>query len=95
MMELVWTPEAMKDREDIYEYIEPENPLAVLALDELFSEKAAHLVNHPDSGRPGRVPGSRELVVHPSYMLVYDVVGMQVRVLGVVHTARQWPSSQV
>ena len=35
----------------------------------------------------------RELVVHPSYMLVYDVVGMQVRILSVVHTARQWPPS--
>ncbi|SHJ84408.1 type II toxin-antitoxin system RelE/ParE family toxin [Halomonas caseinilytica] len=90
MMELVWTPEAIQDRDDIYEYIEPENPLAALTLDELFSEEAAQLVGHPDSGRPGRAPGSRELVVHPSYMLVYDVVGMQVRVLSVVHTARQW-----
>ncbi|WP_251978724.1 type II toxin-antitoxin system RelE/ParE family toxin [Salinicola avicenniae] len=93
MMELVWTPEAMQDRDDIYEYIELENPLAALTLDELFSEKAAQLVGHPNSGRPGRVPGSRELVAHPSYMLVYDVVGMQVRVLSVVHTARQWPPS--
>lgn len=91
MMELVWAPEAVQDRDDIYDYIESENPLAALTLDELFSEKAAILVNHPSSGRPGRASGTQELVVHPSYMLVYEVVGKQVRILNVVHTARQWP----
>lgn len=91
MMELVWTPEAIQDREDIYDYIEPENPLAALTIDGLFSDKAALLVDHPNSGRPGRASGTQELVAHPSYMLVYEVVGKQVRVLNVVHTARQWP----
>ena len=48
-MELVWAPEAVRDRDDIYDYIESENPLAALTLDELFSEKAVLLVNHPSS----------------------------------------------
>ncbi|KAF0810638.1 YacB [Alcanivorax sp. S71-1-4] len=91
MMVLFWTPEAIQDRDDIYDYIEPDNPLAALTLDEIFSGKAAQLVDYPDSGRLGRVPGTRELVVHPGYMLVYDVSGQQVRILNVVHTARQWP----
>tara|TARA_R110000796_G_scaffold211576_1_gene327735 strand:+ start:9377 stop:9658 length:282 start_codon:yes stop_codon:yes gene_type:complete len=93
MMELFWTPEAIEDREDIYDYIELDNPLAALALDEMFSAKAAMLTDHPNSGRLGRVSGTMELIVHSSYMLVYEVVGRQVRLLGVVHTARQWPSS--
>lgn len=42
-------------------------------------------------GRGGRVPDTFELVVHSSYMVVYDIVEMQVRILNVVHTARQWP----
>lgn len=90
-MELFWTPEAINDRDDIYEYIETDNPAAALALDEFFSARAAHLLDHPDSGRVGRVSGTRELVVHPHYMLVYDVQGTRVRILSVVHTARQWP----
>lgn len=84
-------PEAIQDRDDIYDYIESENPLAALMLDELFSQKAALLISHPSSGRPGRASDTHELVVHPSYMLVYAVVGKQVRILNVVHTARQWP----
>lgn len=91
MMELAWTPEAIQDREGIYDYIESKNPLAALALDELFSDKADLLVDHPYSGREGKTTGTQELVVHHHYMLVYEVIGTQVRVLNVVHTARQWP----
>ncbi len=50
-MKLVWTSEAIKDRNDIYDYIEADNPIAALALDELFSEKAKRLTDHPRLGR--------------------------------------------
>ncbi|MES2260437.1 MAG: type II toxin-antitoxin system RelE/ParE family toxin [Pseudomonadota bacterium] len=90
-MELFWTPEAIQDREDIYDYIEADNPAAALALDELFAEKAGRLVDHPGLGKPGRVAGTRELVAHPNYILIYDTAGNLVRVLRVLHAARQWP----
>lgn len=90
-MGLFWTAEAIQDREDIYDFIEQDNPAAALDLDELFSEGASRLIDDPNSGRPGVVPGSRELVVHKHYMLVYDVAGKQIRILNVVHTARRWP----
>lgn len=90
-MELFWTPEAIQDRDDIYDYIEADNPVAALDLDELFEERAALLVDHPSLGRVGRVAGTRELVAHQSYLLIYDVAGEFVRILNVVHTSRQWP----
>jgi hypothetical protein len=62
-----------------------------LALDELLSEKAGLLLDHPGLGRVGRVPGTRELVVHRNYILIYDMAGDVVRVLRVLHAARQWP----
>ena len=92
-MELLWTAESIKDREQIFDYIVTDNPSAALALDELFSEKTGCLVDHPGLGVPGRVKGTRELVVHPNYILVYDVVANSVRVLRVLHTSRQWPPS--
>jgi len=91
MMELCWTPEAIQDRTSIYEYIEADNPAAALVLDELFSEKASHLVDHVDLGRRGRFADTRELVAHGNYILVYDVVGEWVRILRVLHSAQQWP----
>lgn len=93
MMLLFWTPEAIQDREDIYDYIEANNPAAALALDELFAKNAGRLTDHPGLGKPGRADGTRELVTHQNYILVYDTVGDSVRVLRVLHAARQWPPS--
>ncbi|MBO2639285.1 type II toxin-antitoxin system RelE/ParE family toxin [Shewanella algae] len=87
---MVLDPEAIRDRDDIYDYIEADNP-AALALDELLSKKASRLVDHPNLGRLGRVTDTSELVAHQNYVLVYDVAGDQVRVLRVLHAARQWP----
>ena len=92
-MELFWTPEAIQDRDDIYNHIEADNPLAALALDELFSEKALYLIEHPSLGRTGRVSGTRELVTHQNYILIYDVIDGLVRVLRILHASRQWPST--
>ena len=90
-MRLVWTRLAREDRKAIREYIAADNPSAALDLDELLSEKAARLVDHPDIGRPGRLKGTRELVAHRNYILIYDVAVDGVRVLRVLHAARQWP----
>jgi addiction module RelE/StbE family toxin len=93
MMALFWTPEAQKDRNDIYDFIEADNPAAALTLDELFAKNATRLLEHPGLGRIGRVRGTRELVVHPNYVVIYDLAGDRVRVLRVIHAARQWPSA--
>ena len=90
-MKLVWTRSAREDRKAIREYIAVDNPSAALDLDELLSDKAALLLDHPGLGRPGRLGGTRELVAHRNYILIYDVVGDLVRVLRVLHAARQWP----
>ena len=90
-MRLTWTFEALADRNAIYSYIEGDNPRAALKLDELFAKRAAHLVSRPTIGRKGRVVNTRELVVHPNYVLIYDIVGEMIRILRVLHTAQQWP----
>lgn len=91
MMRLFWTPEAVQDRDETYDYIEADNPLAALSLDALFSDRDKHLIDHAGLGRPGRIPGTRELVMHRNYILIYDVADDAIRVLRVVHVARQWP----
>ena len=89
---LFWTPEAIDDRRSIFDYIEADSPSAALALDELFFEKAKGLIDHPGLGRIGRVAGTRELVAHQNYVLIYDTVSDErVRILRVLHAARQWP----
>lgn len=93
-MRLLWTSEALDDRRTIYEYIEADNPSAALAFDEFLSGKANRLIDHPGIGRLGRVAGTRELVAHENYILIYDTTADLVRVLRVLHASRQWPPAR-
>lgn len=90
-MNVVWTPEAEQDRDAIWLYIAADNPRAAARLDALFSDAAARLANHPKLGRPGKIAGTRELIPHESYRLVYEIDNETVWLLTLVHTARQWP----
>ncbi len=91
IVKLVWTRPASIDRKEIRKYIARDDPAAAMALDELFSARADRLADHPGLGRPGCVAGTRELVAHRNYILIYDVAGDLVRVLRILHAARQWP----
>lgn len=91
-MRVVWTPEAQQDRADIWDYIAVDNPRAAARMDELFSNAAARLAEDAMLGRPGRIPGTRELIPHESYRLVYEIDSETVWILALVHTARLWPS---
>ncbi|MEO7361364.1 MAG: type II toxin-antitoxin system RelE/ParE family toxin [Gemmatimonadaceae bacterium] len=90
-MKVVWTPEALQDRLDIWDYISADNRRAAIKIDTLFSNAAVKLAAHPDLGRPGLVSGTRELIPHERYRLVYEIGDETLWVLAVVHTARQWP----
>ena len=92
-MRLTWSPIAAADRESIFDYIAADNADAAINLDELFQAKAELLIDHPHMGRRGRVHGTREFVVHPHYVFVYDVQKEEdrVRILRVLHTALQYP----
>lgn len=90
-MKVIWTVEARQDRADVWDYIAAENPHAAARMDELFSDAAARLAKHPKLGRPGKIAGTRELIPHESYRLVYEIHADAVWVLALVHTARQWP----
>jgi plasmid stabilization system protein ParE len=60
-------------------------------MDELFSDTATRLATFPKMGKPGRVPGTRELLAHRSYMLVYEIIDDVAWILSLVHTSRRWP----
>lgn len=89
--DLVWTIDAMKDREKIYDYIEEKNPAAADKMDERFASSATKLTKFPGLGKKGRVAGTQEFVAHHSYIIVFDFDGSRVRILRVLHTSMMWP----
>ena len=90
-MRVVWAWSAEQDRADIIDFIAKDNPLAAIRMDERFGAAVTRLAEHPFMGRPGQIPGTRELIPHESYRLVYEVHPDTVWILALVHTARLWP----
>lgn len=86
-----WLPAAADDLAAIIAYISERNPAAAAAMADRLLTDAELLSQLPALYRPGRIPGTREFVSHPNYLLVYRVLGDAVEILNVVHTRQQFP----
>ena len=91
MLRLVWRPKARRDLLDIAAFIRQRNPVAAQRLAALILDAAERLPEHPYVHRPGRVPGTREAVVHPNYILIYRVLADTVEVITVLHARQKYP----
>jgi addiction module RelE/StbE family toxin len=91
MLRLVWRPKARRDLLDIAAFIRQRNPVAAQRLAALIRDAAERLPEHPYVHRPGRVPGTREAVVHPNYILIYRVLADTVEVITVLHARQNYP----
>lgn len=95
-MKLCWSAAARRDRLAIFEYVSGDAPTAAVELDQRFSDAAAALVRFPMMGRVGSVAGTRELIPHENYRLVYEVDAdtQTIGILALVHVARLWPPAE-
>ena len=89
----VWSPEALDDLAALRAYIEKDNPSAAQRI-------ALHIIHNveillpasPEMGRPGRVPGTRELVIpRTPFIVPYRLQDNTIQILRVLHGARRWP----
>lgn len=87
-MNVFWTPTALDDLERIVDYIAERNLVAAIELYDLIQEKTDLLSHSSLMGRSGLVKGTRELVVHPHYVVVYDLADV-IRILRILHTSQQ------
>jgi addiction module RelE/StbE family toxin len=95
-VQLKWTDLAAKDLDHIEAYIATENnPLvAIDVVLRVIDTSELILSSQPKAGRPGRVQGTRELVIEGvPFILVYRIVDRvgQVQILRLLHDAQQWP----
>jgi addiction module RelE/StbE family toxin len=89
---LEWSIFAQTDRDEIFDYIEGDSLQAAIVVDNRIRVQIERLAEFPESGRPGRVEGTRELVIHRTpYIAAYRTVGDTVRILRVLHGAQRWP----
>jgi len=88
-----WRPEARQDLHGIVRHIGKDSATRAARFGQGIRDKVGNLARHPALGRPGRITGIRELVVHPNYIVFYRVkpkAGV-VEILRVKHAAQQMP----
>ncbi len=91
-MRVEWLRAALDNLNAVAEYISRDNPAAAARTVAAIVNAVEQLKRFPASGRPGRVPGTRELVVSGTpYIVPYRVRGDAVELLRVFHAARKWP----
>ena len=94
-MKILWSLKAIQDLDSLRAYIAEESPAgAQRVVLRILHDVEDLLPNHPQMGRPGRVPGTRELVIpRKPYIVPYRVQRETIQILRVYHSARRWPDS--
>lgn len=91
MQTVRWSDEATTDLVEIIDYIEQRNEPAAQSLFSTIVQSAQNLQLMPFLFRLGRVPGTREHVVHPNYIVVYQVGDDVIDILRILHSRQQYP----
>ena len=91
-MRVVLLPRALQDLVALRAYIARNNPAAAEQIADRIERAIGRLADAPRLGRPGRVSGTRELVITGTpYIAAYRARPQRIEVLRIVHGARRWP----
>jgi addiction module RelE/StbE family toxin len=93
-MKIRWSPTAVSDLESVRGYIAKDSPTAAARVANTIKVSVNRLKDFPLSGRVGRVPETRELVVAgTNYIVAYTIDGEEVFIASVLHGRQSWPES--
>jgi toxin ParE1/3/4 len=91
-VKLRWTLIADVELLKLVTYVHPRNRKAALKLYARTRQRVRQLERFPFSGRIGRMPGTRELVIGKSpYIAVYVIEEDNVMIHHIFHVSQQWP----
>jgi toxin ParE1/3/4 len=89
---IVWSRRAIEHLTHLRSYISRENPDAANRVASTLLEAVERLAELPNLGRPGRVAGTRELVVPGTpYVIPYRLRGERLEVVAVFHGRQKRP----
>jgi addiction module RelE/StbE family toxin len=87
-----WTKRAVRRLDQIGAHITKDNPAAAARVLARIVSAVDSLEKHPAIGRPGRLTGTRELVLADiPYIIPYRVTSNDIEILSVMHAAQRWP----
>lgn len=93
-MEVRWLRAALASLDREIDYIAVRNPDAARSVASRIESAVSRLSRFPESGRPGRIAGTRELVISGTpYIVPYRIKPGSVEIIRVFHAMRRWPES--
>jgi toxin ParE1/3/4 len=91
---LRWTRRALRDLDALQAWIGRDSPGAARRQAALVLAAIERLPRFPEVGRPGRVAGTREIVVSQTpYVVAYRHAGETLEILAVLHGRQRWPDA--
>ncbi len=93
-MQIKWLRKALKNLDDEAEYIAQDDPQAARVVVQRIVQTVSLLSDNPSLGRPGRLPGTHELIIPKTrYIVPYRVRPrlQRIEVLRVFHASRKPP----
>ena len=91
-MTIVWSARAMRSLAQLRAFIAADRPTAAAEIANAILSSVEFLAERPALGRPGRLPGTRELVVPGTpYLVPYRVRDERLEVIAVLHGRQRWP----
>lgn len=91
-MIIKWLDDAIDDLQALRQYIAQDKLSAASQVAKRILSTVNLLSDQPSMGRPGRVTGTRELIVPGlPYLIPYRVKKNTIEILRVLHAAMQWP----
>ena len=91
-MQVKWTRNVLGNLDDAVKYIAADKPTAAAGVAQKIWDTSQMLAEQPGLGRPGRVSGTRELIIPGlPYILPYLEKDGVVYILRVMHTSIKWP----
>lgn len=94
MLPIEWRASARDDLANFVRDIAEHNPPAARRMAQLIEASVLPASEHPYLFRAGRRPGTREIVAHPNYIVVYRITSSVIEVVAVVHSRQQYPKNR-
>jgi len=87
-LSVIWEEKALFDIAQLRDYIALDKPKAAQRMALRVVQAGFDLGSRPDAGRPGRVYGTRPVVLTGTpYLIVFTVLNGQIRILALMHGA--------
>ncbi|BBU33405.1 plasmid stabilization protein ParE (plasmid) [Burkholderia sp. THE68] len=90
-LRILWTERAREELRERMAFIAQRSPIAATKLFDQILDSVVPASEHPYLFREGRVAGTREIVAHPNYIVIYRVIVDAIVVVQVLHAREEYP----